>query len=107
MEFLYKLTLIPRLHNAEAWTEKDENIVASRFRALQKLAEQDIVVLAGRTIREDVSEKEDTSDFGIVIIKASTEKEAQDYMNNDPAVKQCIMKAELFPFHSALMGRKK
>lgn len=97
MEFLYTLKLISRLQKIDAWTEEDESIVATHFNNLKKLTEEGIVVLAGRTVRED------PSDFGIVILETDTEQTARDYMNNDPAVKRGIMTAKLYPFRVALI----
>ncbi len=97
MEFLYTLKLIPRLQKGDTWTKEDESIVATHFNNLKKLTEEGIVVLAGRTIRED------PSDFGIVILETETEQEARDYMDDDPAVKKGIMIAKLYPFRVALI----
>lgn len=99
MEFLYRLKLIPRLHEANAWKDEDESIVTNHFNRLKQLTEEGIVILAGRTLRED------PSDFGIVIFNAKDEKEAHDLMNHDPAVEQQIMTAKLFPFSVALIKK--
>ena len=97
MEFMYKLKLINRLLDDSAWTDKDEEIVSIHFKTLQNLTENGIVILAGRTIRKD------PSDFGIVILETESEDEAREHMKKDPAVKQGIMTAELYPFNVALV----
>ncbi len=95
--FLYRLTLIERLQNNDAWTDQDGQIVQEHFLKLKKLTENGLVILAGRTTRED------PADFGIVILDVENEKDARKLMERDPAVEQGIMTAELFPFHVALM----
>jgi uncharacterized protein YciI len=68
------------------------------FRYLKDLTDRDVVILAGRTLNTDVSS------FGIVILKAGSEEEARERMNDDPAVKQGVMRAELYPYRVALMA---
>jgi uncharacterized protein YciI len=97
MEFLYTLKLISRLQKVDAWTKEDETIVATHFNNLKKLTEEGIVVLAGRTLRED------PGDFGIVILDVEDEEEARKLMETDPAVEQGIMTAKLYPFRVALI----
>jgi len=67
------------------------------FNKLKQLKEKGKLILAGRTIRDDLS------DFGIVILITETEDEAQKLMEGDPAVSQGIMIAELFPYRVALL----
>jgi uncharacterized protein YciI len=59
--------------------------------------EQGIMLLAGRT------ENNDNTTFGLVIFKAESEKEAREIMHNDPAVKNRVMRAELYPYSIALL----
>jgi len=58
-----------------------------------------VVLLAGRTLNTD------PSSFGIVILTADTEQEARRIMHNDPAVKARVMRAELYPYRIALLGK--
>jgi uncharacterized protein YciI len=97
MQFIYMLKLVPRLVNNDAWTETDHKIVEKHFLKLQELKEEGKLILAGRTTQDG----KDT--FGIVIIKA-TELEAQEMMANDPAVKEGIMIATLYPYRVALIS---
>ena len=76
---------------------KDNKIVAVHFNRLKKLKEDGILILAGRTLNDD--EKQ----FGIVIYEASSEKEAKSIATEDPAVKQGIMTAEVYPYRIALI----
>ena len=80
-------------------TPEEETIVSEHFAYLQRLTEQGIVILAGRTLNTD------ESSFGIVIFQAKSEKAARQVMNNDPAVRQRVMRAELYPYRIALMAQ--
>jgi hypothetical protein len=40
------------------------------------------------------------------VFVSASEQEARELMNGDPAVKQGVMKAELFPFNVALWSPK-
>jgi uncharacterized protein YciI len=97
-QFVYVLKLIPRLLNEKNWTEQDGQIVGRHFRRLQRLHKEGRVILAGRTLNEA-----DPSQFGVVIFEADTEAEARALMEEDDAVKEKIMTAQLFPFRVALI----
>jgi len=96
--FLYKIQPVrPEMLTAGPTSEEDQ-VVSQHFAYLKGLTEAGIVLLAGRTLNTDASS------FGIVIFKASSEKEARQVMHNDPAVEQRVMRAELYPFRIALLG---
>jgi uncharacterized protein YciI len=97
-QFIYVLKLIPRLLSEKNWTEQDGNIVGKHFRRLQKLHKEGKVILAGRTLNEA-----DASQFGIVVLEAESPEEARKLMEEDDAVKEKIMTAQLFPFSVALI----
>lgn len=94
LQFLYQLKLIPSLLDEASWTDKENSIVQHHFEVLQKLQEEGKLLLAGRTLNNDP--------MGIVILEVDTEEEAVEMMNNDPAVKEGIMEAQLFPYRVAL-----
>ncbi len=76
----------------------DETEILSRHAAyLEKLTEDGTVVLYGRT------QNRDGTTFGIVIFRARDESQAERIMENDPAVKERIMRAELYPYRIAMM----
>ena len=79
-------------------TLEEEAIVSEHFAYLQRLADEGIVILAGRTLNTD------DSSFGIVIFNAESEQAAQAVMNDDPAVRRDVMRARLFPYRIALMA---
>ena len=97
-QFIYVLKLIPRLLDEKNWTKEDGEIVGRHFRRLQQLHKEGKVILAGRTLNES-----DPSQFGVVIIEANSEAEARQMMEEDTAVKEKIMTAQLFPFSVALI----
>ena len=97
-QYVYVLKLIPRLLDEKNWTEQDGRIVGRHFRRLQHLHKEGRVILAGRTLNES-----DPSQFGVVIFEADTEAEARKVMEEDDAVKEKIMTAQLFPFSVALV----
>ena len=45
----------------------------------------------------------DSSGFGIVILEVDSEEEAINLMESDPAIKEGIMTATLFPYRVALI----
>ncbi|WP_113929073.1 YciI family protein [Bacillus sp. P14.5] len=96
-QFVYKLRLVDKWTVDENWTDKENETVARHFRYLSRLLDEKALVMAGKT------KGLEPSTFGIVIFEAETEEEAQSIMNQDPAVKEGIMTAELFPFQVALM----
>jgi uncharacterized protein YciI len=96
-QYLYRLQLIPRLVDDSNWTDADNKIVEEHFERLKKMLAGGTLVLAGRTLNQDESA------FGIVIFEAASEKEARRIMEGDPAVREGIMTAELFPYRVALI----
>ena len=57
------------------------------------------MVLAGRTLNTD------ERSFGIVIFRADSEEAARRVMEQDPAVRNRVMRAELYPYRIALMAQ--
>lgn len=97
LQFLYQLKLIPSLLIEDNWTERENDIVARHFEALKNAEQEGTLILAGRTLDMDAE------GFGIVIFEVDCEEEAQLFMETDPAVKEGIMTATLFPYRVALM----
>jgi uncharacterized protein YciI len=97
-QYLYKIQPTRPAMLTEGPTPEEEMILSGHFRYLKDLTDRGVVILAGRTLNTDVSS------FGIVIYKAGSEEEARERMNDDPAVKQGVMRAELYPYRVALMA---
>ena len=96
-QFIYVLKLKPGLLNN--FTDREEKIVDRHFNKLQELLKEGKLILAGRTSNMD------EKTFGIVIIDVPSEEEAKNIMENDPAVKEGVMTAELFPYRVALIKK--
>ena len=99
-QFLYRLHPVrPEMLSGEM-TEREESIIDRHFNYLKKLVAAGVVFMAGRTLTND------ERTFGLVIFAAASESEARAVMLEDPAVKDGVMKAELFPYKVALWSSK-
>ncbi len=81
----------------EGSTETESQIVSDHFSYLKDLVERGAVILAGGT------QNNDYSSFGIIIFRAESEDRAREIVRNDPAVKNNVMRAELYPYRIALL----
>jgi uncharacterized protein len=99
-QFLYRIQPARPGMLAEGPTGREVSIVNEHFEYLQKLVAEGVVFMAGRT--QNIGERT----FGIVIFEAASESDAVALMENDPAVKLGVMKAELFPYRVALWSPK-
>ncbi len=77
-------------------TEEESRIVGEHFAYLKELTAEGTVIMAGRTLNTD------ESSFGIVVLQAPSDDAAQVIVDSDPAVRQGVMEATLFPFRIAL-----
>lgn len=96
-QFIYVLRLIPKLLDEANWTDTERQIVGVHFNYLKDLLANGRLILAGRTLNLD------EKGMGIVVFEAANETAARAIMENDPAVVQGIMTAELFPYRVALL----
>ena len=78
--------------------KEEEEAVGTHFNYLKNLLAEGKLVLAGRTVNMPMTDR----DMGIAILEADSEEEARTIMENDPAVVNGVMKAELFEFSLAL-----
>ncbi|HEY4823261.1 MAG TPA: YciI family protein [Candidatus Bathyarchaeia archaeon] len=95
--YLYKIQPVRLEMLSEGPTEAESRIVSDHFSYLKDLVERGAVILAGRTLNNDYSS------FGIIIFKAESEDQARETVRNDPAVKNNVMRAELYPYRIALL----
>ena len=95
-QFIYTLKVTRLGQLTEGPTAEEQAIVSEHFAYLKDLTEKGVAILVGRTSTADA----DT--FGIMVFQAASEAEAQEIMANDPAVKNGVMAARLFPFRIAL-----
>ena len=92
------LTLPEKYKDEKNWTKEDQGTVGQHFQRLVKMKDDGIVVLAGR-----MELPLDNPDMmGIVIFYAKDEKEAKQFMEDDPAVKAKIMNAKVHPYGLAV-----
>lgn len=99
-QFLYRIKPARPEMLTDGPTDRETAIINEHFAYLEALVTQGIVIIAGRTLVTD------ERSFGIVILTAETEFEAMRIMDNDPAVKAGVMRAELFPFRLSLWSNK-
>lgn len=97
-QFIYKLLPTRADMLLDGMTDRENEVTASHFAYLEDLKEKGVLKLAGRTTNTDAS------GFGVVIFEAKNEEAARLIMANDPAVKEGLLAAKLFPFRIALMG---
>ncbi|MHA1562828.1 MAG: YciI family protein, partial [Promethearchaeota archaeon] len=83
------------------WTEIENKIVEEHFQRLKLDCEKGKVILAGRTLTNT------PEGFGIVIFRDISIKNAEIYMNNDPAIQKKIMTGTLFPYRNAMINADK
>jgi uncharacterized protein YciI len=95
-QFLYRIQPTRLGMLTEGPTSQEASITGEHFQYLQRLVAEGVVLMAGRTLNED------ERSFGIVVFLAASQAEAAELVQNDPAVKLGIMKAELFPYRVAL-----
>jgi len=97
-EWLGVLTLTEKFKTESNWTQQDQSIVGEHFQRLVKMKENGIVILAGRMELP----LNDPEMKGLVIFYAKDEKEALQFMMEDPAVKNKIMEAKVYPYGVAV-----
>jgi uncharacterized protein YciI len=97
-QWLGILTLAEKYKDAKNWSKEDEAITGAHFQRLLQKKTEGVVLLAGRTQLE----LDDAGMMGLVIFYAKDEKEANEFMQNDPAVKNKIMLAKVVPYAVAV-----
>ena len=93
--FAYVLKLI-RPESLGRMPPREEAVLDEHFEYLKKALAEGKLTLAGRCVN---------AEFGIVIFRAESEKQADEFMKNDPAVKKGIMIADMHPFLIALFEK--
>jgi uncharacterized protein YciI len=97
--YLGVLTLAEKYKNEKNWTPADQAIVSEHFQRLVKYKNEGVVALAGRT--ELPLDNPDM--IGLVVFYAKDEKEALQFMLDDPAVKNKIMLTKVHPYGLAVL----
>ena len=96
--FIYILRLLPKYRDEANHDSNFHEVVSNHFNHLKLKMDEGVVLLAGRSAYE-VSNDEN---FGIVVFRADSESDAQEFMENDPSVGGNVMEATLHPFSLAL-----
>lgn len=97
-EYLYKIQPTRLGMVAEGPTPQEAEVISSHFDYLKGLTDNGVAIFVGRTLTTD------ESTFGLTIFEADSEVAARQIMNNDPAVIQGVMRAELYPFRLVMMA---
>jgi uncharacterized protein YciI len=79
-------------------TADEARITGEHFAYLQRLRDDGIVLLAGRT------QTAEFASFGIIIFRAMDDDAARRGVDSDPAVVNRVMRAELYPYRIAVLG---
>jgi uncharacterized protein YciI len=94
-QYLYKIQLNRIEILTEGPTDEEAKALSGHAEFVNDLADKGVVLLAGRT------QTIESNGFGIVIFVAESEEAAQAIMAQDPAIKNTVMNAELFPYRIA------
>lgn len=97
-DFLYRIRPSRLAMLTEGPTPDEAQATQDHFAYLSHGVDEGRVLLAGRTATAD------PETFGIVIFRAADQGAAQAFVDDDPAVKAGVMKAELFPYRLALLA---
>ena len=100
MQFLYQVRPTRPAMLTGGLTERETQVVGEHFAYLKHLVETGVALMAGRTT--ETGERT----FGIVVFEAGSEAEARRIVEDDPAVKNGVMSAELFPYRVALWSSR-
>lgn len=92
--FLYHYRLTSKYENPEMWNEKTQEIVTKHGVFLDKLGQEGILILAGRTQYQPGHE----SLFGLVVIKANSIEKATLLIKNDPVIIGGVMHTKIHPY---------
>jgi uncharacterized protein YciI len=96
LTFAYVLRLV-RKEDFGKFSQEDELILDEHFDYLKKGLAEKKVVLAGPCL---------DGEFGLVIFRALSNGDAENFMRNDPAIKKGVMTGELHSFRVSLMEKE-
>jgi uncharacterized protein YciI len=76
-----------------------KQLVEKHFKKLQVLTQQGVCLFSGHTLVTD------DSGFGIIVVRADSEAEAQKIIDDDDLVKAGILRGTVFPFQVVTAGK--
>ena len=74
---------------------EEESRLSEHSEYLQRALTEGKLILAGPCV---------DGEFGVVVFRAATDEEAEEFMLSDPAIRHGLMNAELHPFRVSLMN---
>ena len=76
-----------------------KELVEKHFKKLQALTQQGVILFSGHTLVTD------ESGFGIIIVRAESQAEAQKIVDDDELVKAGLIRGTVFPFEVVTAGK--
>ena len=76
-----------------------KQLVDKHFNKLQALTHQGVVLFSGHTLVTD------ETGFGIIVVRADSEAEAQKIIDDDDLVKAGLVRGTVFPFQVVTSGK--
>ena len=76
-----------------------QQLVDKHFKKLQALTQQGVVLFSGHTLVTD------ETGFGIIVVRADSEAEAQKIIDDDDLVKAGLVRGTVFPFQVVTSGK--
>ena len=76
-----------------------KQLVDKHFKKLQALTQQGVILFSGHTLVTD------ESGFGIIVVRADSEAEAQKIIDDDDLVKAGLVRGTVFPFQVVTLGK--
>ena len=94
--YIYKIQPVRPEMLSDGMTDDEARITGEHFAYLQRLLDEGVLILAGRTLNTDYSA------FGIAIFEARDDAHMRQLTMADPGVAQKLFRAEWHPFRIAL-----
>ena len=94
--YIYRIQPVRPELLSEGPTNDEMRISSEHFDYLQRLMQDGILILAGRTLTSDYSA------FGIAIFRARDDEHMRQITAGDPGVAQKLFRAEWYPYRIAL-----
>ena len=76
-----------------------KELVEKHFKKLQTLTQQGVVLFSGHTLVTD------ESGFGIIVVRADSQAQAQKIVDDDDLVKAGLIRGTVFPFEVVTSGK--
>jgi uncharacterized protein YciI len=76
-----------------------KELVEKHFKKLQALTQQGVILFSGHTLVTD------ESGFGIIVVRAESQTEAQKILDDDDLVRAGLVRGTVFPFEVVTSGK--